>query len=115
MVFPSSRWAEGGSAPVQGAAVETPALAPEPSAHPEPVPVAHGRPIDLDVHDADIREVCRLLADVGKVNVVVADGVAGTVTVRLRRVPWDEALDAILAAKGLVAHRQGSVVIVSAQ
>jgi type IV pilus assembly protein PilQ len=67
------------------------------------------------VHDADIREVCRLLADVGHVNLVVADGVSGSVTVRFRHVPWDEALDAILASKGLVARRMGSVVIVSAR
>jgi hypothetical protein len=78
-----------------------------------PGPTSRGRPIDLDVHDADIREVCRLLADVGRVNLVVAEGVTGTVTVQLRHVPWDEALDALLAAKGLIMRRQGTVVIVS--
>ncbi len=71
--------------------------------------------VDLDVHDADVAEVCRLLADVGRVNVVVGDGVSGRVTVRLRRVPWDVALGAILASKGLTMRREGDVILVTAR
>jgi type IV pilus assembly protein PilQ len=76
-----------------------------------PAPQGHGRLIDLDVRDADIQEVFRLLADVGHVNLVVADEVHGNVTVVLKRVPWDQALDVIAEAKGLrVVH--GDVIVV---
>ncbi|MGE5187091.1 MAG: hypothetical protein ACM31C_33810 [Acidobacteriota bacterium] len=57
--------------------------------------VHHGAPIDLDVQDADLHDVLRLLADVGRVNLVVGDDVAGKVTVKLKRVPWDAATCAI--------------------
>jgi len=60
-----------------------------------------GRRIDLDLKDADVHNVLRLLADVGQVNIVTADNVAGTVTIRMRNVPWDQALDVVLQAKGL--------------
>jgi type IV pilus assembly protein PilQ len=60
-----------------------------------------GRRIDLDLKDADVHNVLRLLADVGQVNIVTADNVAGTITIRMRNVPWDQALDVVLQAKGL--------------
>ncbi|MEO6598796.1 MAG: type IV pilus secretin PilQ [Polyangiaceae bacterium] len=60
-----------------------------------------GRRIDLDLKDADVHNVLRLLADVGQVNIVTADNVTGTVTIRMRNVPWDQALDVVLQAKGL--------------
>lgn len=60
-----------------------------------------GARIDLDVVDADLHNVFRLLADAGGVNVVVADDVAGKVTLRLRAVPWDQALHVIARSKRL--------------
>jgi len=77
-----------------------------------PAAPAHGRLIDLDVRDADVQEVCRLLADVGQVNIVVADDVHGKVTVRMKRVPWDQALLAIVEAKGLRTVREGNIILV---
>jgi type II secretory pathway component HofQ len=71
-----------------------------------------GRAIDLDLKDADIGNVCRLLADVGKVNIVLADGVQGNVTLMMRHVPWDQALAAVIEAKNLDAERDGNVIIV---
>jgi hypothetical protein len=82
---------------------------------PAPARLAHGRLIDLDVKGVDLQDVCRLLADVGGVNIVVADDARGTVTVRLKRVPWDEALDAIVEAKGLRTVREGNVLLVKPQ
>jgi type IV pilus assembly protein PilQ len=79
-------------------------------------PRAHeysGRRVDLDVKDADIHNVLRLLADVGHVNIVVADDVQGTVTIRIRNVPWDQLLDVVVIAKGLVAERDGNVITVT--
>ena len=68
--------------------------------------------IDLDVVGADLGNVCRLIGELAGVNIVVADGVTGNVTIKLKSVPWDEALDAILASKGYRAERLGSVVVV---
>jgi type IV pilus assembly protein PilQ len=72
-----------------------------------------GRRIDIDLKDADIHNVLRLLADTGHVNVVTADDVGGTITIRMRNVPWDQVLDVVLQAKGLGMVRQGNLVRVA--
>jgi type IV pilus assembly protein PilQ len=72
-----------------------------------------GRRIDLDLKDADIHNVLRLLADVGRVNIVTADDVAGSITIRMRNVPWDQALDVVLQAKGLGMVRGGNLIRVA--
>ncbi len=69
--------------------------------------------VDLDVVGADVRDVLRLLADVGHVNLVVGDEVVGKVTVRLRGVRWQRALDVVLSAKGLGSERDGNVIRVA--
>jgi type IV pilus assembly protein PilQ len=73
----------------------------------------NGRRIDLDLKDADIHNILRLLADVGHVNVVTADDVTGNVTIRMKNVPWDEALDVVLQAKGLGMVRAGNLIRVA--
>ncbi|MFW6049992.1 MAG: type IV pilus secretin PilQ [Myxococcota bacterium] len=72
-----------------------------------------GRRIDLDFKDADIHNILRLLAEVGGVNVVTSDDVSGAVTIRMRNVPWDQALDVILQAKGLGMVRRGNLIRVA--
>jgi type IV pilus assembly protein PilQ len=72
-----------------------------------------GRRIDLDFKDADIHNILRLLSEVGGVNVVTADNVGGTVTIRMRDVPWDQALDVVLQAKGLGMVRQDNLLRVA--
>jgi len=72
-----------------------------------------GRRIDLDFKDADIHNILRLLSDVGQVNIVTADDVGGTVTIRMRNVPWDQALDVILQAKKLGMVREGNLIRVA--
>jgi type IV pilus assembly protein PilQ len=74
-----------------------------------------GRHIDLDFKDADIHNILRLLAEVGGVNVVTSDDVGGTVTIRMRDVAWDQALDVILEAKGLGVERRGNLIRVAPQ
>ena len=74
-----------------------------------------GRRIDLDLKDADIHNVLRLIADVGGVNVVTADNVSGNVTIRMHNVPWDQALDTVLQAKGYGMVRQGNIIRVAPQ
>ncbi len=72
-----------------------------------------GKRIDLDLKDADIHNILRLLADVGRVNIVTADDVQGNITIRMRNVPWDQALDVVLQAKGLGMVRSGNLIRVA--
>jgi type IV pilus assembly protein PilQ len=74
---------------------------------------AVGRAVSLDLHEADVRGVLRLLAEMGGMDLVAGDEVKGTITVRLGGVPWDQALDAVLRLRDLEAHREGRVLRVS--
>ncbi len=72
-----------------------------------------GRRIDLDFKDADIHNILRLISEVGEVNVVTADNVQGRVTIRMLNVPWDQALEVILQAKGLGMVRKDNLIRVA--
>lgn len=72
-----------------------------------------GQRVTLEFHDIDVRNLLRLLADVSKKNMVVADDVQGKITVSLRNVPWDQALDIVLQAKGLGKQEVGNVIRVA--
>jgi hypothetical protein len=63
-----------------------------------------GHPIDLDLQDANLQGVFRRMADVSGLNVVVHPGTFGTVTYRCRELPWDEALERMLAPNGYSAR-----------
>lgn len=78
-----------------------------------PDKVYTGQKISLDFQNADIHNVLRLLAEVSKLNIVTSDDVTGKVTLKLDRVPWDQALDVVLAAKGLGMIRTGNVIRVA--
>lgn len=72
-----------------------------------------GRRMSIDLQNADIHAVLRFIAEFADVNVVASDEVNGKVTVKLKDVPWDEALSAVLQAKGLAAQRVGHVIRVA--
>ncbi len=72
-----------------------------------------GRRIDLDFKGADIHNILRLLADVGVVNIVTSDDVKGEVTIKMRDVPWDQALDVVLRQKQLGQVREGNLIRVA--
>lgn len=72
-----------------------------------------GRPISLAFKDADIRTVLQVFADFTKMNLVVSDSVQGKVTVHLKDVPWDQALEIVMRSKGLVYSQSGNVLLVS--
>lgn len=72
-----------------------------------------GRRIDLDFKGADIHNILRLLAEVGGVNIVTSDDVKGEVTIKMRDVPWDQALDVVLRAKSLGQVREGNLIRVA--
>lgn len=84
------------------------------AATPAPAPVAlpQGPRVDLEFQDADVRDVLRLMAALGDINIVVDDTVQGAVTVRLSDVYWSEALGAILATQGLQAQSFGTEILV---
>ena len=71
--------------------------------------VYRGATVDFDFKDAPIHDLLRTIADTGKVNIVVPDGINARVTVRLKRVPWDQALEVILASHGLWYRRDGNL------
>ncbi len=72
-----------------------------------------GERLTLNFQDIETRAVLQLLADVSGRNIVVADTVSGNVTLRLQNVPWDQALDIVLATKGLDMRENGNVIIVA--
>jgi len=69
-----------------------------------------GTRVSFEFKDIDIHNLLRILAEVSKKNLVVADDVKGTVTIRLRNVPWDQALDLILRSKGLGKEEEGNII-----
>jgi type II secretory pathway component HofQ len=71
-----------------------------------------GASVDLDLKNADLANVFRLLADVGHVNIVVSGEVTGTITLRLKHVPWDQALELIVRTRNLALERDGNVILV---
>jgi type IV pilus assembly protein PilQ len=72
-----------------------------------------GRKLSLDFKDADIKNILRLIAEVSNFNVITADDVTGKITMRLVDVPWDQALDVVLQAKGLGKTQVGNVIWVA--
>ena len=76
-------------------------------------PEYNGKRIDLDMMDANVSDVLRLLAEISNLNIVASDDVKGTISLRLKNVPWDQAFDIILKSKGLDSIREGNVVRVA--
>jgi len=74
-----------------------------------------GTPITFNFQDVPVRTVLQLIAEESQLNLVVADNVSGNVTLRLDSVPWDQALDIVLRAKGLDKRRDDKVIWVAPQ
>jgi type IV pilus assembly protein PilQ len=68
-----------------------------------------GEKLSLNFQNIDVRALLQVIADFTNFNVVTSDTVTGTVTLRLKDVPWDQALDIILQAKGLGVRKNGNV------
>jgi len=82
---------------------------------PNAPPEYSGNRVTFNFQDIPTRSVLQLIADVSDLNIVVADSVSGNVTLRLINVPWDQALDIVLQAKGLDKRRNGNVIWVAPQ
>lgn len=72
-----------------------------------------GDKMSLNFQDIEVRAVLQLIADFTNLNLVASDTVDGNVTLRLQNVPWDQALDIVLKAKGLDKRLQGNVLTVA--
>jgi type IV pilus assembly protein PilQ len=72
-----------------------------------------GERLSLNFQDIEVRSVLQLIADFTGINVVVSDTVRGSLTLRLKNVPWDQALDIILKTKGLAMRQSGNVMLVA--
>ncbi len=72
-----------------------------------------GDRLSLNFQDIEVRSVLQLLADFTGLNLVVSDSVAGNLTLRLKNVPWDQAMDIILKTKGLSQRRAGNVILIA--
>jgi type IV pilus assembly protein PilQ len=68
-----------------------------------------GRPITLQLRDADLADVFRLIGESSGFNIIVSAGVAGKISLSLVDVPWDQALDLILQTQQLAAERSNNV------
>jgi len=72
-----------------------------------------GEKLSLNFQDIQIRSVLQLIADFADLNLVASDTVNGRITLRLKNVPWDQALDIIMKTKGLDKREVGNVLMVA--
>ncbi len=74
-----------------------------------------GKRVTFNFQDIPVRSALQLIAEHSQLNIVAADSVQGSITLRLDNVPWDQALDVILRAKGLDKRRNGNVIWIAPQ
>ena len=72
-----------------------------------------GERLSLNFQNIEVRAVLQLIADFTGINMVVSDTVAGNLTLRLKNVPWDQALDIVLKTKGLGKRVSGNVMLIA--
>lgn len=73
-------------------------------------PGYNGQKLSLNFQNIEVRSLLQVIADFTNFNIVTSDSVSGAVTLRLQDVPWDQALDIILQAKGLGMRKSGNVI-----
>ena len=72
-----------------------------------------GEKLSLNFQNIEARSLLQVIADFTNFNIVTSDSVTGAVTLRLKDVPWDQALDIILQAKGLGMRKSGNVLLIA--
>lgn len=72
-----------------------------------------GEKLSLNFQDIEVRAALQIIADFTGLNVVVSDAVKGSISLRLKDVPWDQALDLILKTKNLGMRRMGNVMLIA--
>jgi type IV pilus assembly protein PilQ len=89
----------------------TPKQAQVKAAAPAQKPPAYaGRVVSLDFQGANIKSVLQLLAEESGVNIVSGDDVKGTVTISMKKVPWEQALDTVLAVNDMTRLQEGNII-----
>jgi len=73
----------------------------------------NGEKLSLNFQNIEIRSLLQVIADFTNFNIVASDTVTGAVTLRLKDVPWDQALDIILQARGLGMRKSGNVLLIA--
>ena len=73
----------------------------------------NGEKLSLNFQNIEIRSLLQVIADFTNFNIVASDTVTGAVTLRLKDVPWDQALDIILQARGLGMRKNGNVLLIA--
>ncbi|MCG2584912.1 type IV pilus secretin PilQ [Massilia sp. TS11] len=68
-----------------------------------------GERISFNFQNIEVRSALQAIADISGLNIITSDSVSGNLTLRLKEVPWDQALDVVLQAKGLDMRKNGSV------
>ena len=76
-------------------------------------PGYQGERLSLNFQNVDIRSLLQVIADFTDLNIITSDSVQGSITLRLKDVPWDQALDIILQSKGLDMRKNGNVIVVA--
>jgi len=72
-----------------------------------------GERLSLNFQNVDVRSLLQVIADFTNLNIITSDSVQGSITLRLKDVPWDQALDIILQSKGLDMRKNGNVILVA--
>lgn len=72
-----------------------------------------GEKLSLNFQNIEVRAVLQLLADFTGLNVVASDSVQGNITLRLKNVPWDQAMDIVLRTRGLGMRQDGDVIMIA--
>jgi len=68
-----------------------------------------GEKLSFNFQNVEVRQALQAIADMSGLNIITSDSVSGSLTLRLKDVPWDQALDVILQAKGLDMRKNGTV------
>jgi type IV pilus assembly protein PilQ len=76
-------------------------------------PGYQGERLSLNFQNVDVRALLQVIADFTDLNIITSDSVGGSITLRLKDVPWDQALDIILQSKGLDMRKNGNVIVVA--
>ena len=72
-----------------------------------------GEKLSLNFQNVEVRAVLQVIADFTGLNIITSDTVQGSLTLRLKDIPWDQALDIILQTKGLDMRKNGNVVLIA--
>jgi len=86
---------------------------PAPGAPPGAASKYSGERMTVNFQDIDVRTLLQVIADTAHHNIVISDSVKGSVTLRVKNVPWDQVLDIVVHTKGLAKRVQDDVIYIS--